>query len=86
MDLSRRPALFMQIVENKRTVFLDDGAPDMVAPGITTIIGRAAEVVIRQLFVVLRQHLLIDRLIVVFMHHHRRRQARLDVRVIRRPA
>lgn len=86
MDLSRSPALFMQIVENKRTVFFDDGAPDMVAPGVATVIGRAAEVVVRQLFVVLSQHLLIDRLVVIFMHHHRRRQARLDVRVIRRPA
>lgn len=86
MDLSRRPALFMQIIEDKRTVLFDDGAPDMVAPGIAAIIGRTAEVVVRQLFVVLRQHLLINRLVVIFMHHHRRRQARLDVRVIRRPA
>lgn len=84
--LSCRPALFMQIVENKRAILFNDGATNVVTPGIATVIAVARHVVVRQLFIVLRQHILIDRLVVVFMHQHRRRQARLEVRVIRRPA
>ena len=85
-ELARRPTLFMQIIEYKRAVFFDDRTANVVTPGITTRIAAARHVVVRQLFIVLRQHVLIDRLVAVFMHDHRRRQTRLHIRVISGPA
>lgn len=76
----------MQIVKNKRTTLFHDSAPDMVAPGIAAGVAAARQIIVRQLFVILRQQRVIQRLIAVLMHQHGRRHPRLDVRVIRRPA
>ena len=58
----------------------------MVSPGIPTVIAAARQVVVRQLFIILIQNVLIDRLVVVFMHQHRRRHTRFHFRVVVRPA
>lgn len=76
----------MQIVENKRTTLFHDSATDMIAPGIAAGVAAARQIIVRQLFVILRQQRVIQRLIAVLMHQHGGRHPRLDVRVIRRPA
>ena len=76
----------MQIIENKRAIFFNNGTADVVAPGIAAVIAAARHVIMRQLFIVLIQNILVDRLVVVFMDQHRRRQARLEIRVVSRPA
>lgn len=76
----------MQIVENKRTTLFHDSATDMIAPGIAAGVAAARQIIVRQLFVIVRQQRVIQRLIVVLMHQHGGRHPRLDVRVIRRPA
>lgn len=76
----------MQIFQDKGATFFNDGTANVIAPGVTTRIAAAGQIVLRKLFVILRQNVCIERLILVFVHNKRRRQARLDIRVIRRPA
>ncbi|MNT47788.1 hypothetical protein D3C72_1845290 [compost metagenome] len=76
----------MQIVENKRTVFFNDGATDVIAPGIAAIIASARQIVAGEFFVILGENLRIHRLVVIFVHKHRRWHTRLEIRVICRPA
>jgi hypothetical protein len=45
----------MQIIENKRAIFFNDGAANMVAPGIAAVIAAARQIVVRQLFIILIQ-------------------------------
>ncbi|MOA37248.1 hypothetical protein D3C78_1588250 [compost metagenome] len=58
----------------------------MVTPGVATIIAVARQIIVGQVFVVLRQHASIHGLIVIFMHQHRGGNTRFHVRVISGPA
>ena len=52
-ELAHCPPLFMQIVEDERTVLFNDGAPDMIAPGILAGIAASRRIIRGNLRIIL---------------------------------